>query len=87
MDDQGWRQCTPRAPEGPIEKSPFLDLASGYLQRAIDIMPKQGPQAPWRLHQNYPRDVFLLRHSSVTDEAMEFSNPTSRPVNLAPVAA
>ena len=33
----------------------------------------QGPAAPWRLHQNYPRDVLLMRHGSLEDKGMRFS--------------
>jgi hypothetical protein len=52
---------------------PFIDLASGYVLRAVDSLPKQGDRAPWRLYQNYARDVLLLKHGRLEDEAMEFS--------------
>ena len=29
--------------------------------------------APWRLHQNYPRDVLLMRHGRLTDEGVRFA--------------
>ena len=43
-----------------------------------------GPTAPWRLHQNYIRDVYLLKRGSL-DDAMVFSTPRARPAD-APVA-
>jgi cation diffusion facilitator CzcD-associated flavoprotein CzcO len=73
MDARGYRQCTPRAPDASVVTEPFIDLASGYVLRALDSLPKQGHRAPWRLHQNYARDVLLLKHGAVDDEAMEFS--------------
>ncbi len=73
MDELGSRQCTPRAPDPSLRRDPFLDLASGYVLRSIDSLPKQGPRAPWRLHQNYPRDVLMLRYGALDDEAIEFS--------------
>jgi hypothetical protein len=73
MDKHGYRQCTPRAPDASVVTEPFIDLASGYVLRALDGLPKQGDRAPWRLHQNYARDVLLLKHGGVEDEAMEFS--------------
>jgi monooxygenase len=73
MDELGYRQCTPRAPDPSLRRDPFLDLASGYVLRSIDSLPKQGPRAPWRLHQNYPRDVLMLRYGALDDEAIEFS--------------
>jgi cation diffusion facilitator CzcD-associated flavoprotein CzcO len=74
MDERGYRQCTPRAPDPSVPTEPFLDLTSGYVLRAVDRLPKQGDRQPWRLHQNWARDILMLRHGPVEDEAMEFSN-------------
>jgi cation diffusion facilitator CzcD-associated flavoprotein CzcO len=73
MDRHGYRQCTPRWPERDLPEEPFLDLTSGYVQRSIDRFPKQGPRTPWRLHQNYARDLVLLRYRPVADEGIEFT--------------
>lgn len=73
MDEQGYRQCTPRAPDPTIPREPFLDLQSGYIQRAIDTLPKQAARTPWRLHQSYARDMRMFRRSPLEDEGMEFS--------------
>ena len=48
-----------RDPE--VEEVPFMDFASGYVQRALHLLPKQGSRAPWRLRQNYLRDVVTIR--------------------------
>jgi monooxygenase len=69
------RQCTPRLRDSRFEPMPFLDLTSGYVQRAIDRFPKQGSRKPWRLHQNYALDLLMLQRGSVDDGVMEFSNP------------
>jgi cation diffusion facilitator CzcD-associated flavoprotein CzcO len=79
MDARGARICTPRAPDPALPTNPFLDLESGYVLRSIDKLPKQGARPPWRLHQNYPRDVLLLRRGRVDDEGLEFSNPPAAP--------
>ena len=71
----GMRQCTPRLRDASFEPAPFLDLTSGYVQRAIDHFPKQGSRTPWRLHQNYALDLLMLQRGSVDDGVMEFSNP------------
>jgi monooxygenase len=73
MDEHGYAQCTPQAPGPEVELEPFIDFNSGYVVRAIDRMPKQGSRSPWRLHQNYARDIVLLKRGSVEGEAMEFS--------------
>ena len=74
MAATGTRQCTPRRRDVSIDEAPFLDLTSGYIQRAMDKFPKQGAKIPWRLHQNYARDLRMLQRGSVEDGAMEFSN-------------
>jgi monooxygenase len=75
MRKTGMRQCTPRLRDSSFEPMPFLDLTSGYIQRAIDRFPKQGSRTPWRLHQNYALDLLMLQRGSVEDGVMEFSNP------------
>ncbi len=45
------------------------------MQRSIHLFPKQGAKIPWRLHQNYARDLLMLQRGSVEDGVMEFSNP------------
>src|SRR4029078_2563076 len=32
---------------------PAVDLQSGYIQRAADVLPRQGAHKPWRIYQNY----------------------------------
>jgi monooxygenase len=74
MDEHGCRQATPRlAPNTPTQ--PFIDLKSGYVLRSLDKFPKQGVRAPWRLYQNYARDILTLRYGAIEDGALEFSNP------------
>jgi cation diffusion facilitator CzcD-associated flavoprotein CzcO len=72
MDAKGYRICTPRLPEGGVERAPLLDFSSGYVTRAAGRMPAQGTEAPWRLHQNYLKDLIALGRQPVEDEAMEF---------------
>ena len=77
MRATGTRQCTPRLRDARIEAAPFLDLTSGYIQRSLHLFPKQGSKIPWRLHQNYARDLLMLRRGTVDDGVMEFSNPAA----------
>ncbi|QKS01030.1 NAD(P)/FAD-dependent oxidoreductase [Sphingomonas sp. CL5.1] len=74
MRKRGMRQCTPRIGSEPIAEEPFLTFSSGYVQRALAHMPKQGNRKPWKLNQNYALDLMALRFGSV-DDSMEFSNP------------
>ena len=55
-----------------VEEAPFMDLASGYIQRALEMFPKQGSKAPWKLYQNYFIDIVNFRHSSLKSKELEF---------------
>ena len=72
LDRHGYQAVTPvPPPSGPLR--PLIDLKSGYVLRALDRLPKQGAGHPWRLHQNYPRDLLMLRHGRIDDEGVRFS--------------
>ncbi|HEX4807216.1 MAG TPA: NAD(P)/FAD-dependent oxidoreductase [Conexibacter sp.] len=79
MDRCGYAVVTPRRPDPGAPTHPFIDLRSGYVLRSLDQLPKQGDRTPWRLHQNYPRDVMLLKRGPIDDGALDFAR--------APVAA
>jgi cation diffusion facilitator CzcD-associated flavoprotein CzcO len=72
MERHGDTTCTPRH-DPTVEEQPFLDFSSGYVQRALELMPKQGSKRPWRLYQNYVLDLLTLRFGKVDDGTMEFS--------------
>jgi monooxygenase len=72
LELRGLTTCTPRR-DPAVEEQPFFDFSSGYVQRAIDLLPKQGSKRPWRLYQNYVLDLFTLRFGEVDDGTMEFS--------------
>jgi cation diffusion facilitator CzcD-associated flavoprotein CzcO len=73
MDRSGYAQCLPRCDETSIETRPLLGLTSGYVERGMDLFPKQGPSAPWVLRQNYVLDVLALRHGKIDDGILVFS--------------
>jgi monooxygenase len=77
-DKRGAKIITPRLNDPSVRKLPFVDLQSGYFKRAIDALPRQGDRGPWRLNQNYLRDLALLRWSKLDDGALEFSTRASR---------
>jgi cation diffusion facilitator CzcD-associated flavoprotein CzcO len=79
MDAHDYRLVTPLAPSPSAQLAPLLDLESGYVKRSLAELPKQGDRAPWRLHQNYARDVRLLRHGEIEDDAIVFSHGREQP--------
>jgi cation diffusion facilitator CzcD-associated flavoprotein CzcO len=76
LDEHGYVSATPVAPpEGGV--APFVDLTSGYIQRSVDRLPRQGARSPWRVHQNYFLDRLLMGRS-VEDEGMTFQRARTR---------
>jgi monooxygenase len=73
MDRCGYTQCTPRSQQSVIPDVPFADLTSGYILRAIEQFPRQGPNDPWRREQNYVSNRRSLRRAPIEDPALEFS--------------
>ncbi len=78
MEKTGTRQCTPRLNDPEVKPQPWVDFSSGYFQRSIDKLPKQGSKRPWKLYQNYALDIVTLKFGALTDGAMEFSRSQGR---------
>jgi monooxygenase len=73
MDRHGYKQCMPHNVDPTISELPSLDFTSGYVQRSVAKMPKQGSKRPWRLYQNYALDIVTLRLGKVDDGVMRYS--------------
>ena len=78
MDQHGYAFCTPRVNDPDVGEQPVIDFNSGYVLRALDSLPRQGLKTPWRLHQNYVKDLSLMRYGRMEDGAMEFRPPIAR---------
>ena len=74
MDKQKVSVCLPEEDSNAVVDDEYIDFTSGYVQRALDIMPKQGIKAPWRNYQNYLKDIFLVRLFSIKDSTLKFYN-------------
>ncbi len=84
MDGHGYDSVRAVAPHPSEPRVPIIDLRSGYVLRAVDRLPKQGTRLPWRLHQNYFKDILTFRRAPLPDAALRFErvtpqNPNSRP--------
>jgi monooxygenase len=78
MDGGGYDRCTPRKLDASVTEQPAIDFSSGYIQRALNVLPKQGSKRPWRLHQNYALDMLEFRFASVEDGTIEFARVRER---------
>ena len=73
MQRHGLRQCTPHNADPRVSAEPWVDFSSGYLQRDLHRFPKQGSHGPWKLRQNYLRDLVSLRYGRLDDGALAFA--------------
>ncbi|WP_246486491.1 flavin-containing monooxygenase [Kribbella qitaiheensis] len=78
LDRTGTSICVPEIDPAEYDAParPVVDLSSGYIRRAANLLPRQGSYGPWRLRQNYPRDFLSLRYTSLADGAMHFKPAT-----------
>ena len=72
MDEHGHRSVAAHATDPTGARTPLLDFSSGYVQRAIAAMPRQGDHAPWKLYQNYLLDLLLFRHGRLDGGELRF---------------
>jgi monooxygenase len=73
MDRHSYRQCMPHNDDPALEALPLLQFSSGYVQRSIASLPKQGSRRPWRLYENYALDIVSLRFGKMDDGVMQYS--------------
>jgi cation diffusion facilitator CzcD-associated flavoprotein CzcO len=74
MDRHAYQQVVAHAPDDVRTEGSVLDaLRSGYVRRAAAALPRQGSRGPWRVRQDYLRDIPLLRFGPIDDGVLEFS--------------
>lgn len=72
MEEKHYTVCTPRFDSAVFSSEPLLDFNAGYVLRASDSLPKQGSKHPWKVYQNYIRDLMSLKMESVNDKYLEY---------------
>lgn len=76
MAETGTDQCTPRLrpSDASMPERPWIDdFSSGYMQRSMHLLPKQGDRAPWLNTQDYLADRKLFGAAEVDDGVMTFT--------------
>ena len=77
MDRHGYKKCVPSDDACMVQEQPLLGLTSGYVQRGVDLFPKQGSKAPWIFRQNYLYDMLALKLRRLDDGTLKFSKGAS----------
>ena len=77
MDAKGYDYCVPEPP-ADLETRDLLDFSSGYVQRALATLPRQGTEAPWKTYQNYIMDMMTIRFGPIEDGHMRFAKASGQ---------
>mgnify|MGYP002177625491 FL=1 len=72
MRKTGAEKVTPIDEEGCGSDVNFLNLRSGYIQRADDRLPRQGNKDPWQNLNDYLHDLPALRYGKMNDGHLKF---------------
>ena len=73
MREQGYVACAPVADESARPARPLLDFGAGYVRRAADRLPVQGPGAPWQMSMSYYTDARVLRRGPLLEKHLRFA--------------
>ncbi|MCB1027006.1 MAG: NAD(P)/FAD-dependent oxidoreductase [Microthrixaceae bacterium] len=76
LRDTGTDIATPRLrpSDADMPARPWIDdFSSGYIQRMIPFLPKQGDRAPWLNTQRYSEDKKLIVEAPIDDGVMTFT--------------
>jgi monooxygenase len=73
MDAHDFDTVVVEHPGSGVEERPFMEFTPGYVLRSLEELPKQGSRTPWRLNQNYLRDVMLIRRGKIDGEGLRFT--------------
>ena len=84
MQARGYTICRAELGNPAMPTRPLLDFGAGYVKRSLDLLPRQGDQAPWLMSMRYHTDVAMLRNERVDDPHLHFSTPARE---IAPTAS
>ena len=73
MDAHGYDTACPVPDDPHMQTRPFIDFSAGYVQRAVDQLPRQGAGQPWVTSMSYHSDVRLLRDDAVADPNLKLT--------------
>jgi cation diffusion facilitator CzcD-associated flavoprotein CzcO len=71
MGSHGYTHAYPHLGEVAMSEKPTWDLQAGYVQRALDVLPKSGTRRPWNVRHNFLLDSLDHRFDRI-EESMVF---------------
>ncbi|MFZ2512197.1 MAG: NAD(P)/FAD-dependent oxidoreductase, partial [Gordonia sp. (in: high G+C Gram-positive bacteria)] len=71
MDARGYTSVRPHT-DPAMDTRPLLDFGAGYVQRALDTLPRQGTVDPWQMSMSVYADRKLIKRGPVDDEFLVY---------------
>jgi hypothetical protein len=68
MRVHGYTHAYPHLGDVDMPEQPTFNLQSGYVLRALDVLPKSGTRRPWVVSHNFVRDVLDHRLRPIDDQ-------------------
>jgi monooxygenase len=72
MKKQQYESCTPILADSDSTDGSAMSLSSGYVKRAKHLLPKQGKNWPWKIHDSYLLDRQRQIFNSINDGVLSF---------------
>ena len=73
MDKNGYAVAIPQGDDSAKSEDTMMgSLASGYVQRAAHLIPRQGLKDPWALRASYYEDKDALKKANFKDGILKF---------------
>lgn len=82
MDEHGHASVTPVVSDRSMPLKRYVEMDTGYINRAMHLFPKQGTRGPWEAPQSFNRDRVVLGKDPIDDPELRFTD-----TKLAPTAA
>jgi cation diffusion facilitator CzcD-associated flavoprotein CzcO len=79
MAEHGHTIARPELHDPEVKEETWMNLSSGYVQRAAHLLPKQGSKLPWKLFQNYALDLAMIGFARIDDGTMRFARAAAQP--------
>jgi cation diffusion facilitator CzcD-associated flavoprotein CzcO len=76
MNSHGYTHAYPHLGDTDMPEQPAFNLQSGYVLRALDVLPKSGTRRPWVVSHDFLRDVIDHRLRPINDQ-MVFGRVTA----------
>jgi len=83
LDGREQQVAVPVANDPTLETAPMLEFEAGYVQRALESLPKRGSHGPWTMEQSYRFDRKRLRHQPIDDPALHVSRAEASVATMA----